>query len=59
MVQWRWEKQQIYFFNLEKKHKTNTIGQLKLNENESITSDKDILKECRRFFSELYTQKET
>lgn len=44
-----------YFLNLEKRHfKLNVISQLKINENEFVTSDTDILAECETFYKILY-----
>jgi hypothetical protein len=47
-----------YFLSLEKRHfKQGTISQLKLNDNTLVTSDKDILSECKSFYEYLYTSK--
>ena len=44
------EKNTKYFLNLEKRHcKQGTITQLKVNENNLICTDKEILKECESF----------
>ena len=52
------EKNSKYFLNLEKRHCKNwTIGQLKTNNQTTCTSDKDILKECKRFYTDLYKSK--
>ena len=58
--QCRWynegEKNTKYFLNLEKRHfKNNVISQLKLNNEEFITSDKEILSECENFYKNLYS----
>lgn len=53
------EKNTKYFLNLEKRHfKHSTISQLKINEREFITSDKNILAECETFYKELYTSRQ-
>ena len=45
-----------YFLNLEKRHfKTITISQLKITDQEFVTSDKKILAECKTFCKELNT----
>ena len=50
------EKNMKYFLNLEKWHfKLNVISQPKINENEFVTSDTDILAECETFYKNLYT----
>lgn len=47
-----------YFLSLEKRHcKINTIGYLKTENGTSITSDKEILKECKMFYTNLYRAK--
>ena len=47
-----------YFLNLEKRHcKQGTISQLKVNETDFVTTDKDILSECMAFYKNLYTSK--
>ena len=47
-----------YFLNLEKRHcKSNTIGHLKTENETSITPDKDILKECKMFYTNLFRAK--
>ena len=57
------EKPNKYFFDHEKqKQKNKTIKQLqdtKNNETEIITSDYEILKYCKIFFSNLYTKTQT
>ena len=48
-----------YFLNLEKRHfKLNVISQLKINENEFVTSDTDILAECETFYKNLYASQD-
>ena len=50
------EKNAKYFLNLEKRHyKQGTISQLKVDENNFITSDQEILAEGESFFINLYT----
>ena len=50
------EKNTKYFLNLEKRHyKQGTISQLKVDENNFITSDQEILSEGETFFINLYT----
>ena len=50
------EKNTKYFLNLEKRHyKQGTISQLKVDENNFITSDQEILAEGESFFINLYT----
>ena len=52
------EKNTKYFLSLEKRHfKQGTISQLKLNDNTLVTSDKDILSECKSFYEHLYASK--
>ena len=52
------EKNSRYFLNLEKRHcKQGTISQLKVNETDFVTTDKDILSECMAFYKNLYTSK--
>ena len=49
------EKNTKYFLNLEKRHcKQGTITQLKVNDNDLICTDKEILKECESFYQDLY-----
>ena len=44
------EKNTKYFLNLEKRHfKLSTISQLKIADQEFVTSDKEILVECETF----------
>ena len=41
--------------NLEKRHcKSNTIGQLKTADEKTLSSDKEILTECKQFYAKLY-----
>ena len=48
-----------YFLNLEKSHfKLSTISQLKITDQEFVTSDKEILAECETFYKKLYTSQE-
>ena len=52
------EKNTKYFLNLEKRHcKQGTITQLKVNDNDLICTDKEILKECESFYQDLYNCK--
>ena len=52
------EKNTKYFLNLEKRHcKQGTITQLKVNDNDLICTDKEILKECESFYQNLYSSK--
>ena len=52
------EKNTKYFLGLEKRHfKQGTISQLKKDDGNFITSDKDILNECKSFYKNLYTSK--
>ena len=52
------ERNTKYFLNLEKRHfKHGTIGQLKINETDFVTSDKAIVSECESFYKHLYTSK--
>lgn len=45
---------------MEKRHhKQRTIGQIKINDKEFITSDKKILAECGTFYMKLYAPKES
>ena len=44
-----------YFLNLEKRHcKSNTIGQLKTADEKTLSSDKEVLTECKQFYTKLY-----
>lgn len=52
------EKNSGYFLNLEKRHcKQGTISQLKINDTDFVTTDRDILSECTAFYKNLYTSK--
>ena len=58
--QWYYEgeKNSSYFLNLEKRHcKQGTISQLKINDTDFVTTDRDILSECTAFYTTLYTSK--
>ena len=49
------ERNTKYFLNLEKRHfKNGVISQLKIGENEFVTSDKEILHQCENFYRDLY-----
>ena len=49
------ERNTKYFLNLEKRHfKNGVISQLKIVENEFVTSDKEILHQCENFYGDLY-----
>ena len=53
-------KKNNYFLNLEKRHcKQATITQLKVSEDDFISTDKEILLECKNFYKILYTSKVT
>ena len=50
------EKNSAYFLNLEKRHcKQGLISQLKINDTDFVTTDRDILSECTPFCKNLYT----
>ena len=52
------EKNTKYFLNLEKRHcKQRIITQPKVNDNDLICTDKEILKECESFYQDLYSCK--
>ena len=52
------EKKTKYFLSLEKRHyKQNAISQIKISENEFVTSNEDIGNECASFFKNLYESK--
>ena len=52
------EKNTKYFLNLEKRHcKQGTITQLKVNDNDLICTDKEVLKECESFYQNLQSSK--
>ena len=47
-----------YFLNLEKRHyKQGAISQLKLDDENFATTDKEILQECETFYKHLYSSK--
>ena len=50
------EKNTKYFLNLEKRHyKQGTISQLKLDHENFVSTDKEILNECENFYKRLYS----
>ena len=50
------EKNTKYLLNLEKRHfKQGTISQVRINDNEFVTSDEKVLSECELFYKNLYT----
>ena len=52
------EKNTKYFLNLEKRHyNQGIISQIKVKENNFVTSDKEILTECVSFYKNLYSSK--
>ena len=52
------EKNTKYFLTLEKRlFKQGTISQLKTKDTDFITSDKEILAECKSFYQQLYTSR--
>ena len=52
------EKNTKYFLNLEKRHyKQGVISQLKLDDENFVTTDKEILSECETFYKRLYSSK--
>ena len=52
------EKNTKYFLNLEKRHcKQGTISQLKINDEDLVHTDKEILYECESFYRNLYSSK--
>ena len=52
------ERSTKYFFNLEKRHcKQGTISQLKINDEDLVHTDKEILHECESFYRNLYSSK--
>ena len=59
-AKYRWhnegEKNTKYFLNLEKRHyKQGTISQLKLDDEQFVSTDKVILNECQTFYKRLYS----
>ena len=54
------EKNSAYFLNLEKRHcKQGAISQLKINDTDFVTTDRDILSECTTFYKNLCTSKKS
>ena len=54
------EKNSAYFLNLEKRRcKQGAISQLKINDTDFVTTDRDILCECTTFYKNLYTSKKS
>ena len=52
------EKNTKYFLNLEKQHyKQGVMSQLKLDDENFVTTDKEILSECETFYKRLYSSK--
>ena len=52
------EKNSSYFLNLEKRHcKQGTISQLKINDTDFVTTDRDILSDFTAFYTTLYMSK--
>ena len=53
------EKNTKYFLNLEKRYncKQGTISQLKINDEDLLHTDKEILHECESFYRNLYSSK--
>ena len=52
------EKNTKYFLNLEKRYyNQGIISQIKVKENNFVTSDKEILTECVSFYKNLYSSK--
>lgn len=50
------EKNTKYFLNLEKRHyKQGTISQLKLDNENFVSTDREILNECENFYKRLYS----
>ena len=57
MVQ-RGRKELQIFSKSRKRHcKQGTISQLKINDTDFVTTDRDILSECTAFYKNLYTSK--
>ena len=55
MAQWRWKEHKI-LFNLEKRnYKQGTISQLKLDDEQFVSTDKEILNERETFYKRLYS----
>ena len=57
LVQWKGEKCiVVFFFELEKRHfNSKTIRNLKIDDNTTLNTDKEILNEAKRFYQALYT----
>ena len=54
------EKNSVYFLNLKKRHcKQGAISQLKINDTDFVTTDRDLLSECMTFYKNLYTSKKS
>ena len=52
------EKNTKFFLNLENRHcKQGIITQLKINNDDLVCTDKEILNECVSFYQNLYTSK--
>ena len=52
------KKNTKYFLNLEKRHyKNGVISQLKINDKDFVTTDKEILTECETFYRNIYSSK--
>ena len=52
------EKNTKYFLNLEKRHfKQSAITQLKVDDENFVTTDKEILNQCEAFYGNLYSSK--
>ena len=52
------EKNAKYFLNLEKRHyNQGAISQLKLDDENFATTEKEILQECETFYKHLYSSK--
>ena len=50
------KKNSKYFFELEKRHfNSKTIRNLKIDDNTTLNTDEEILKEAKRFYQALYT----
>ena len=50
------EKNSKYFFELKKRHfNSKTIRNLKIDDNTTLNTDEEILKEAKRFYQALYT----
>ena len=50
------ERNTKYFLNMEKRHyKQGVISQLKINDDETVNTDKEILNQCESFYRNLYS----